>query len=70
MTAESKAAARPNPRSEATAGKARTKRIVVGAGWIYRGEQKLKQGHKLRTEQSKMKSGRRSTMGVENKNGS
>jgi hypothetical protein len=69
-TTKSKAAARPNPRSEATAGKARTERIVVGASWIYRGEQKLKQGHKLRTKQSKTKSGQRSTTGVENKNGS
>jgi hypothetical protein len=69
-TTESKAAARPNPRSEATAGKAQTERIVVGAGWIYRGEQKLKHGHNLRTEQSKTKSGRRSITGVENKNGS
>jgi hypothetical protein len=50
--------------------KSTNQKTGVGTGWIYRGEQKSKQGRKLRTEQSKMKSGQRSTMGAENKNGS
>jgi hypothetical protein len=48
-------------------GQARIERTGVGDGWICHGEQKSKQGHKLRIKQCKMKSGRRSTTGAENK---